>query len=755
MKINLREFIRSEDTEFGLRVILGGGIPLFLLTFLGYPREGLMIMVGSTFISGIDIPAELPRKLRLMTYSLIATPLVFMAISLAHPYPILLYPLLAGFIFVFSFLAPFSFHFGKVAFMSNLAIMLSLGFATNLTGTTEIFRSAGLLFIGGLWYMAFASLMHFIQRPVQVTRRISNVLQHTAGYFKTRSALFDPDADHHQLLLELTKRQAELTDTHEKVRAMMMQDFDYSRQTNSRLGRMLHFFAAVVDLFDEALATSWRIQETSGIQENQSIKKLLFDINGSIAQILKKLESHLNGELPLEELKHLRQEVKSKTTNLESELNAMRKDLQEHGMSGDEYHAYKPIQLYIQEQMDTLEYMIGILEGTASIDHTNIQAKDLPHFETKDQLRLEQMRSHLTFRSGYFRYALRVVVTAMTAYFIVMLLGFQNPNWALFTVLVILKPGYRVSKKRLIYRVVGTSIGVFIAYGLFIIFHPGHLISSVIFLIAFFGGFAFMSRNYAVASVFFTMYILFLYVFLDRNFEMSALFRFTNTLLAAILSIFSIRLLFPYWENNSTKYYLVNALRATKNYLSVIYEELKNPESNLTAYRVARKDAQLAMGEFTHMYQRILSEPKSKRGDISELSAWILHTSSILAVCSNIGLFLRREPNYILDQRYLKDYFDWIITYYDEVVQSIEQHTPMDSTESSLEVLRDLKEDHDRLKTDINRLASGYSEIYIARVHEYFIIHEILTLYHLIERIHDTTEGSPVLAEGSVHIEYS
>src|SRR5680860_238267 len=157
--MNLREFLRAEDTEFGLRVILGGGIPLFLLTFLGYPQEGLMFMVGSTFISGIDIPAELPRKLRLMTYSLIATPLVFIMISLAHPYPVLLYPLLAGFIFVFSFLAPFSFHFGKVAFMSNLAIMLSLGFATNLTGISEIFRSAGLLFIGGLWYMLFA-LIH-------------------------------------------------------------------------------------------------------------------------------------------------------------------------------------------------------------------------------------------------------------------------------------------------------------------------------------------------------------------------------------------------------------------------------------------------------------------------------------------------------------------------------------------------------------------------------------------------------------------
>ncbi len=755
MKINLREFLRSEDTEFGFRVILGGGIPLFLLTFLGFPREGLMVMIGSTFISGIDIPAELPRKLRLMSYSLISTPLVFIMISLAHPYPVLLYPLLAGFIFVFSFLAPFSFHFGKVAFMSNLAIMLSLGFAANLSEISEIFRSAGLLFSGGLWYIAFASLMHFIQRPVQVTRRISSVLHYTTGYFKARSALFSPNEDYEQLLLDLAKKQAELTDAHEKVRAMLMRDFDYSRQTNSRLGRMLHFFAALVDLFDEALATSWRIQATSDVSENPLLRKILCDINNSIARILTNLENHLNKELSLNELEELRHDVRSMTTELEAELTTMRTEVQANNKAGDHYHAYKPIQIYIQEQMNTLEYMIGILEGTSTIDHTNLKAKDLPHFETKDQLRLEQMRSHLTFRSGYFRYALRVMVTAMTAYFAVLLLGFQNPNWGLFTVLVILKPGYRVSRKRLVLRVAGTAIGVVVAYALFMVFHPGHLISSVIFLAAFFGGFAFMTRNYAIASVFFTMYILFLYVFLDRNFEMSAFFRFTNTLLAAIISIFSIRLLFPYWENNSIKYYLTNSMRATKNYLQVIYRELRAQDMNLMAYKVARKDAQLAMGEFTHAYQRILAEPKSKQGNIGELSSWVLNASSILAVCSNIGLFLRREPDYILGQHYLQEYFDWIIEFYGDVVYAVEHHTTISTTDQMKSVLHDLKEDHERLNEDINRLASGYTEIYIARVHEYFLIHEILTLYHLIERLRASTEDSPVLAEGSVHIEYS
>src|SRR5690625_5685897 len=118
--MSVREFLRSEDTELVMRVVIGGGIPLFLLGFLGFHREALLVMIGSTFISGIDIPAELPRKLRLMSVSLIATPLIFTAISYTYFYPPLFFLLLALLIFVISIIVPFTFHFGKVAFMFNL-----------------------------------------------------------------------------------------------------------------------------------------------------------------------------------------------------------------------------------------------------------------------------------------------------------------------------------------------------------------------------------------------------------------------------------------------------------------------------------------------------------------------------------------------------------------------------------------------------------------------------------------------------------
>lgn len=752
--MSIREFLRSEDTELALRVATGGGVPLLVLGFLGFQQEALMVMIGSTFISGIDIPAELPRKLRLMSFSLFATPLIFATISYAHSSPIILFLLLAILIFLISFLAPFSFHFGKVAFMFNLAIMVALGFSVNLTSTDGILRSAFLIFAGGLWYMIFASLMHFLLRPTQISRRLSDVFQATSEYFDARSAFFDKKKDPVDVSLNLAETQAKLTDQHENVRAVLMRDFHYSSKMSAPIGRLVHIFAALVDLFDEALATSWKIQETSNIMEDTSFHELLYEVNTSIARVLSRMRDYLNESRPIGELLEMRQKIREKTLSLEATLLEMQKSSA--GDSADSsYYDFKTIQIYIEAQMNTLSFIVDLLEGTAEKSQWGIREKDLPFFETRDQIRLEQMYSHFTFQSGYFRYALRVTITALIAYFFTKSLGFQHPHWAILTVLVILKPGYRVSQERLIRRVIGTSAGVIIAYILFSLLSPNHFLSQILFLIAFFGGFAFANTNYAIASSFFTIYILFIYAFLDRSMEISAFFRMSNTILAAILSVFSIRFLFPYWENRNMKYFLLGSLSATKKYLSVIFHELQNEQKDVIQYKVARKDAHLAMGNLTHSYQRILSEPKSKQGDIGEFSAWVLASSSLLAVSSNIGIFLRREPDYIMDQPYLISHFQSLLDYFDQIILSIESSASAGERNHSLEGIRQLKADHERLKKETRRLAHGYTEIYIARIHEYFLVHELLSLYHLIEHLDIRTRDSRILHISQINIQYS
>src|SRR5690625_1231165 len=627
--------------------------------------------------------------------------------------------------------------------------------SSDLSSSDGIIRSALLIFAGGLWYMIFAGVMHFIQRPVQISRRLADAFRATSEYFEARSAFFEYGKDQREVLLSLAEKQAQLTDQHENVRAVLMRDFHYSSKMNAPIGRLVHIFAALVDLFDEALATSWKIQESSDILEDTTFHDLLFELNTSIARVLSRMGDYLSGNRPISELLETRKNIRAKTSSMESTLLAMQeKSAPDSADAG--FYDFKTIQIYIEAQMNTLSFIVDLLEGTAKESQWGIGEKDLPYFETRDQVRLEQMISHITFQSGYFRYALRVTVTALIAYFFTRFLGFQHPHWAILTVLVILKPGYRVSRERMIRRVIGTSAGVVIAYVLFSLLTPSHFLSQILFLIAFFGGFAFANTNYAVASSFFTIYILFIYAFLDRSMEISAFFRMSNTILAAILSVFSIRFLFSYWENRNMKYFLTESLTATLKYLHIIFVELQKEEIDITGYKVSRKDAHLAMGNLTHSYQRILSDPRSKQGDVTEFSAWVLASSSLLAVSSNLGIFLRREPDYQLDQPYLIHHFQSFLDYFQEIISSIEAPDPMyQDRNHAMKEIRNLNHDHDRLKKETRRLAHGYTEIYIARIHEYFIVHELLSLYHLVEHLDIRTRDSRILHSSQIGIEYS
>src|SRR5690606_24623823 len=115
--------------------------------------------------------------------------------------------------------------------------------------------------------------------------------------------------------------------------------------------RMLHFFAALVDLFDETLATSWKLQETADLIENPQLKKSFRDINESIASILKMMEAFLNNETTMANLQQSWNKLEIKSQEIRQKMELMRHEIGDHQESSDTYHAFKPIQIYIAEQM--------------------------------------------------------------------------------------------------------------------------------------------------------------------------------------------------------------------------------------------------------------------------------------------------------------------------------------------------------------------------------------------------------------------
>src|SRR5699024_6493683 len=135
---------------------------------------------------------------------------------------------------------------------------------------------------------------------------------------------------------------------------------------------------------------------------------------------------------------------------------------------------------------------------------------------------------HLRFKSIYIRYALRTAVTSVSGYLLAEFLHFKNTYWVLLTVLIVMRPGYGITRRRFYHRTIGTMAGAIIAFGLYQL-GPSHFASLAIFCASMLLGFTFVIHNYAVASSFFTIFVIFLYSFLQREIPSMVIYRVVDT----------------------------------------------------------------------------------------------------------------------------------------------------------------------------------------------------------------------------------
>ena len=90
--------------------------------------------------------------------------------------------------------------------------------------------------------------------------------------------------------------------------------------------------------------------------------------------------------------------------------------------------------------------------------HLKGKDKDLEKFLTPQYYPLGTFTGNLSFSSTIFRHSLRLTATVMVGYLIGTLLPFHNVYWILLTIIVIMRPGYGLTKERSFHRIFGTIL---------------------------------------------------------------------------------------------------------------------------------------------------------------------------------------------------------------------------------------------------------------------------------------------------------
>ena len=124
--------------------------------------------------------------------------------------------------------------------------------------------------------------------------------------------------------------------------------------------------------------------------------------------------------------------------------------------------------------------------------------------------------------------------------------------------------------------------------------------------------------------IFLTPYILILFHFLGLGALNVAGERLLDTAIGSLLAFLASYFLFPQWESDYIQKYMGEVVKANIHYLLKLKEILTGKKISTLEYNLARKEIFVSTANLSNVFNRMLSEPKSKQPHRKEIYEFVV-----------------------------------------------------------------------------------------------------------------------------------
>lgn len=627
---HIKKFTDSSYFTNALKVTIAAVIPVLLFTYLGDFAIGFTIAIGAFLTYPSDIPSSLKDKIQGISVTILLICGTNLLVNISYPYSWIFYPFLAVLIFFLSMLSVF----GRRATVVSFSVLLSVSLAFAHLGTgREMIQHVLLLFAGGVFYLLISLLFNYIWPYRYIELQIAECIKLTAKYLKLRGDLWNPDADKKAIIEKQLYLQVEINEIHQNIREVLISNYSGSSNQNRKL---LIVFVSLLEILELAMSTSF--------DHNKLHKK--FEDHPEVLLTYQTLAYNLASSL-----KRLSKSVKKENNfvpknNLIKDLNALELSIADYSstlgkMEGSEGVFMLTTMLqYAEKQVEKIKIVQRAFSAKISSDDFNGRDKDLEKFLTPQYYLWSTLIENFSFSSTIFRHSLRLTVTILVGLIISKILSFHNEYWILLTIVVIMRPGYGLTKKRSFERIFGTIVGGVLAFGILYFVHNNIIISSLTILCILLG-FSFTQINYKISAIFVTMYIVFIFGILTPNINEVIQYRIVDTLVGSLLAFLANHFLWPSWEFLKIPVYLKNSIKANQKYLKEISLFYNKKGEVSTAYRLARKNAFIEIGNLMASFQRMAQEPKSKQKHLPQVYKLAVLNHTLLSSSTSLGTYIQ------------------------------------------------------------------------------------------------------------------
>ena len=615
-----------------IKVTVAAVIPVMIFSFLGKFEMGFAMALGAFFTYPSDIPSSLKDKINgvLVTAFLVAA--INLIVNIVFPYSWIFYPFLAVLIFIIAMLSVYGQRATMVSFSGLIAV--SLAFASINSGFPMVLHSA-LILAGGLFYLIISLIFYFIRPHRYIELQIAECIKLTAKYLKLRGDLWTLNADKKSIIEKQLHLQVELNTIHQNIREVLISSHITSGSSNQN-HKMLLVFISLVEILELALSAAFDHDKLHIKFDDQpkvllTYQSLAYNLADSLKQLSKSVKKHK---------KYIsKHTLQSDLNSLQLAITAYENDLGKITASEGVFMLTTMLQ-YAEKQVEKIKTVEQAFTLTFNFKNFKSIDTDLEKFLTPQYYPLSTLTQNLSFSSTIFRHSLRLTITLMLGFIIGKFLPFHNVYWILLTIIVIMRPGYGLTKERSFHRIIGTVIGGLIAFGILFLIKD-NIIISVLSILCMLLGFSFTQINYKVSAIFVTMYVVFIYGIITPNIGDLVQYRILDTVVGAALAFLANHFLWPSWEFLNIPVYLEKSIKANQDYLKEISIFYNKKGSISTSYRLARKNAFIEIGNLMASFQRMVQEPKSKQKQLPKVYKLAVLNHSLLSSLASLGTYIQ------------------------------------------------------------------------------------------------------------------
>lgn len=628
----IRKYTDNTNFANALKATIACVLPVIILSQFNHFQQGFAIAIGALLTFPSDVPGSFSHKVKGILIAIFLITTTTLLLGFIQQSPFLLYPALLLLLFFFSMISVYGHRANMISFVCLITV--TLAFSHSYKGW-ELVEHCVYILTGGLFYLSISLLFYFLRPHRYMELQIADCLRLTSKYLKLRGDLWNVDADRSKITEKQLELQVEINTIHENIREFLIRNTINSSNSDENR-KMLIVFTNLVEILEIALSFAFNHNELHQKFDNhpktlKTYQNLAYNLAATLKKLSQSLESntkYASNHSLFDDLEKLEQIIVRYQTEV--------------GTTGSSEGLLmlKNMQHYAEKQIEKIKIIEKALTGSMNLEELKRKHKEIEKFLTPQNYRLGTLIENMSFSSTTFRHSLRLSLTILIGFVIGKLLPLQNGYWILLTIVVIMRPGYGLTKQRSFERIFGTIIGGIIAFGVLYFVH-NHYVLGTLSVIAMILGFTYSQINYKIGATFVTIYVVLIFGMLTPNVTEVVQYRILDTLLGAVLAFLANYFLWPSWEFLNLNNYLKKSIAANRNYLKEITLFYNQKGEVTVAYKLSRKQAFIEIGNLMASFQRMKQEPKSKQKNMAKVYKAVVLNHTLLSSAASLGTYVQ------------------------------------------------------------------------------------------------------------------